>query len=152
VPINAAGTALLGSPVNVATVTGGAAGTVVFQGPVAFPQHLPLALAPGPFDINFPFSVPYSFDATQRNLLLRIQATDPTPVPASSQVGAVRMSGGLGIVTAVAATGCPSGATSVSIRTDNTSVVTGRSIDTTLTITPGVGAFLVALSLDRADV
>jgi hypothetical protein len=151
VPINAVATAALGSSVNVAAITGGAAGTVVFQGPVTFPTHAPLTLAPGPFDMNFPFSVPYAFDATQGNLLLRIQATDTTPVLGSYLIDAVAMSTGYGIVTDVEATGCASGATSVSLRTQNTSVVTGRSIDTTLTITPGVGALLVALSLDRAD-
>jgi hypothetical protein len=151
VPINAAATAALGSPVNAAAITGGATGTVVFSGPVGFPAHVPLVLAPGPFDINLPFSVPYSFDATQGNLLLRIQATDATPVLGSYLVDAVAFSVGYGIVTDVEPTGCPNGAASVSLATANASVVAGRSIDTTLTVTPGVGALLVALSLDRAD-
>ena len=85
------------------------------------------------------------------NLLLRIQATDSTSVLGSFLVDAVAMSAGYGVVTAVEFTGCPSGATSVSLVTANASVVTGRSIDTTLTVSPGVGALLVALSLDRAD-
>ena len=107
--------------------------------------------APGPFDINLPFSVPYSFDATQGNLLLRIQATDSTPVPGTYPIDAFAFFAGYGIVSDADATGCPSGATSVSLITANASVVTGRSIDTTLTVSPGVGALLVALSLDRAD-
>jgi len=151
VPINAAATTGLGTPVNVTALTGGATGTVVFQGPVTFPTHSPLVLSPGPFDVNLPFSVPYTFDATQGNLLLRIQATDTTPAGGSYLVDAVAISAGYGIVTAVEATGCPSGAISVTLRTQNTSVVTGQSIDTAFTVTPGVGALLVALSLDRAD-
>src|SRR5262245_58507759 len=152
VPMNAAGMIALGSVVNsVASIVGSASGTVVMQSPVVLAARTTLSVAPGPFDINFPFSVPYSFDAAQGNLLLRIQATDSTSVGSSYLVDAVAMSAGYGIVTAVQATGCPSGATSVSIRTQNTSVVTGRSIDTALTVTPGVGALLVALSLDRAD-
>jgi hypothetical protein len=120
------------------------------QSPVVLAAHTSLSVAPGPFDINLPFSVPYSFDATQGNLLLRIQATDSAPTP-GYPVDAVEFSVGNGIVTDVEALGCPSGATSVSLVTANASVVAGRSIDTTLTVTPGVGALFVALSLDRAD-
>jgi hypothetical protein len=151
VPTNAAGMIALGSLVTIAAILGNATGTVVMQGPVLLAARTSLSVAPGPFDINLPFSVPYSFDATQGNLLLRIQATDTTPVPGNYQVDAVAFSVGYGIVTDVEATGCPSGATSVSLVTANASVVAGRSIDTTLTVSPGVGALLVALSLDRAD-
>src|SRR5262249_33681522 len=120
-------------------------------GPVTLPSHSPLTLAPGPFDINFPFSVPYSFDATQGNLLLRIQATDSTPTSGSYVVDAVAFSSGYGIVTDVEATGCPNGPTSVTPRRANAAGVPGQSIDTPFPVTPGVGALLVALSLDRAD-
>jgi hypothetical protein len=152
VPMNAAGMVALGSVVNnVASIVGSATGTVVMQGPVVLAARTSLTVAPGPFDINFPFSVPYAFDATQGNLLLRIQATDFTSVPGIYLVDAVAFPAGYGIVTDADATGCPSGATSVSLLTANASVVVGRTIDTTLTVTPGVGALLVALSLDRAD-
>jgi len=151
VPINAAGMIALGSVLNIASVVGSATGTVVMQAPVVMAARTSLSVAPGPFDINFPFSVPYAFDATQGNLLLRIQATDSTAVPGIYLADAVAFSAGLGIVTDVDATGCPSGATSLSLLTSNASVVAGRSIDTTITVTPGVGALLVALSLDRAD-
>jgi hypothetical protein len=151
VPTNAAGMIALGSVVNVPAIVGSATGTVVMQSPVVLAARTSLSVAPGPFDINFPFSVPYPFDATQGNLLLRIQATDSTPVSGSYLVDAVAFSVGYGIVTDVEPTGCPNGAASVSLATANASVVAGRSIDTTLTVTPGVGALLVALSLDRAD-
>ena len=152
VPMNAAGMFALGSAVNLASIIGSATGTVVFQGPVTFPAHGPPALAPGPFDISFPFAVPCSFDAAQGNLLLRIQATDSTAVSGSPAVDTGTFTDGYGVVADVDPAGCPSGATSVSLVTAATSVVVGQSIDTTLTITPGVGALLVALSLDRADV
>ena len=151
VPMNAAGMIALGSVLNTASIVGSATGTVVMQGPVVLPARTSLSVAPGPFDINFPFSVPYSFDATQGNLLLRIQATDSTPVPGTYPIDAFAFFAGYGIVSDADATGCPSGATSVSLLTADASVVAGRSIDTALTVSPGVGALLVALSLDRAD-
>jgi hypothetical protein len=151
VPMNAAGMIALGPSVNIASIVGSATGTVVFQGPVTFPAHGPPALAPAPFDINFAFSVPCSFDAAQGNLLLRIQATDSTAVTGTSTVDTGAFTDGYGIVTDVDPAGCPRGATSVSLATAAYSVVAGQSIDTTLTITPGVGALFVALSLDRAD-
>jgi hypothetical protein len=151
VPMNAAGMIALGSVVSVATIVGSATGTVVMQSPVVLPARSSLSVAPGPFDINFPFSVPYTFDATQGNLLLRIQATDSTPVTSGYLIDAVAFSVGYGIVTDVESTGCPNGGASVSLATSNASVVAGRSIDTTLTISAGIGALLVGLSLDRAD-
>jgi hypothetical protein len=152
VPMNAAGMVALGSTPSFPAIVGSASGTVVMQGPVVLPAHSTLSLAPGPFDINLPFTVPYSFDATHGNLLLRIQATDSTPVANGAYlIDAVAFFTGSGIVTDVQPTGCPSGAASVALATSIQSVVAGRSIGTTLTTSPGIGAVLVGLSLDRAD-
>jgi hypothetical protein len=154
VPITALGMVQLGANVNAPALVSGVNGTVLFQGPVAFPANDTLPAAPAPFGINMPFTLPYVFDPTQGNLMLRIQATDTTPAPFAYPIDAVSFPyGSTGGIASMIAAACGSGGGNVRSSTAGTSLTIGGSIDTTLTVsgTTFAAAFAV-LGLDRADV
>jgi hypothetical protein len=134
---------------------GSATGTVVFQGPLTLPPVGPLTLAPGPFAIQIPFSIPYVFDGSQGNLLLLIETTDQAPVPGLYRIDAVQFRNNVveGLVAAVDAQGCVVGGQFLTSATSAASAIVGGQVATTLTATPA-GAFpvvLALLSFARAD-
>src|SRR5262245_29979448 len=87
VPTTALAMLLLGVNVDAPSLVNGVNGTLLFQGPVTLPANVTLPAAPAPFGINMPFTTPYVFDPTQGNLMLRVQATDSTPVPGIYGIG-----------------------------------------------------------------
>jgi hypothetical protein len=153
VPTTALAMLVLGATVNAPALVSGVNGTVLFQGPVTFPANVALPAAPAPFGINMPFPLPYLFDPTQGNLMLRIKATDATPAPIAYGIDAVSFPfGSTGGIAAPIAGACGSGVGNVRSSTAGASLAIGGSIDTTLTTSGATFAVAFAvLGLDRAD-
>lgn len=156
VPTTAAAFEAMPTPYDPNTVIAGATPTVVFSGPITFPAGGPLAVAPAPFSIVFPFTQPFVYDSSLGNLLFQIDTTDLTTTPGTYRIDAVqfRFSPASGVVADIDGQGCTVLGNSLSESTLDDNVIIGGSIDTTFTSSaPGAfPALLSFLGLDRTDV
>lgn len=121
---------------------GGAAGTVVFQGPLTLPPIQPLATQPAAFGIHIPFAAPYVFDGSQGNLLLIVETDDTSAVPPSYRLDAVNFTFGqaTGLTTGIDAQGCVVNGESLTLACSEVSVTVGGSLTQTIT-SSSTGAF-----------
>lgn len=126
---------------------GGAAGTVVFSGPLTLPAVNPLAAQPASFGIVIPFTAPYAFDPAQGNLQFVISTAAATPPPSGSyRIDAVNLAFNTitGLSTNIDTQGCISNAGSLTLAVDSAAAIVGGSLVQNLT-SSGAGAFPAVL-------
>lgn len=121
---------------------GGAAGTVVFQGPLTLPPIQQLTVQPAPFGIDIPFAPPYVYDGTQGNLLLIIETDDATMPPTGYRIDAVNFafSAVTGLTQDIDPQGCVVNGESLAIVCSESSVIVGGSLSQTISSST-TGAF-----------
>lgn len=132
----------------------GAAGTVVFNGPLTVPNAAATPTWPVPFNIQFPFTAPLLIDGSQGNLLILIETTDQAPVPNSYSIDAqlFRTSTITGVVSAIDAAGCVANGNSLTLSNAATSATLGNTLMQTLTGSGNIAAAMVMLGFARQDI
>lgn len=132
----------------------GAAGTVVFNGPVTVPNSAATATWPVPFNIQFTFNAPLLIDGTQGNLLILIETTDLVAPPTSYSVDAqlFRASTITGVVGPIDAAGCVANGNSLTLSNTATSATLGNTLMQSMTGSANVVAAMVLLGFVRQDV
>ncbi|MEQ1633972.1 MAG: hypothetical protein ABL997_16450 [Planctomycetota bacterium] len=156
VPTTAAAFEASASPYDLNAIIAGATPTLVFNGPMSFPATGPLAVAPAPFSIHFPFTTPYVFDGTQGNLLIMIESTDTGATGGTFRIDAVQFRDDTitGIAAAIDTAGCVVSGASLSSAVDATQLVDGGAINVSLASSPPTAfpAAIATLGLSRADI